>query len=284
MFWQQKKTSLQSIAIIAFLLLLLSACSIRETNPEQVRPDKDMLQKAEQLNRTADEMYKLMNQQDLLGARGKLAELNSQITQIRFDGMTSVEGLNALTELLTEAKRIYNAIHFSPESGMRVAAQIRLATDALTHTHQPMWLQYDKILLEDLSVLENATKAANQTSSVEALNKLRDHYLMIRPSIQISREPQEVERMDSLLVFMGRQLEQTPLPFAELETGMSELKRSMDILFDHKEAAAYLPFVEPKRPIFWSIGMGSVIIAVLAYSAWRMFGTEKNLVVIRRKK
>ena len=101
------------------------------------------------MNQIADEMYKQTMDGQVTEARNKLMQMSDQIPKIHFEGITSVEGLNALTETITRAKRVYNAADYSPEEGQVAVAKIRLATDALSHKNQPMWLQYYKVLQND---------------------------------------------------------------------------------------------------------------------------------------
>lgn len=267
------------------VLLLASGCAAKTTPPERAmneQPERE--QKLQLLNETADQMYQSINRGEVLEARNKLLAMSDQVTQIRFDGVTSAEGLNAFTQLLTEAKRIYNSASFSPEQGKLAAARIRLAADALTHAHQPMWRQYGHMLEEQLNRMAEAVDRYNKTAAAAAFKELEQHYQMIRPALLISRQPDEVEKTDSLFMFLQNQLGAAELQSSQLATGIAELRRTFDQMFREKEETAYLPLAETQHPIVRILGIGLAIVLVLSYVAWRMFGTEKSLVIMNRKK
>jgi sporulation protein YpjB len=285
---QRLKSPITAICLIA-IIVLMAGCSVQRETPDTsadgktVQIDPAQWQKLELLNETADKMYQYIKSGNVLEARNQLMAIGDQVTRIRFDGITTVEGLNALTQLLTESKRIYSAVQFSPDEGMAAAAKIRLAADALTHRNQPMWYQYDRLLEDSLNRMEKAVNSGDKRAATVPWDELQRHYGMIRPCLLISRAPEEVERADSLFVFLGSRMKAQQLQTKELQTGISELRKTFDQVFLKKEAAAYLPIAETKQPLLWSLSIGSAIVLALAYAAWRMFGTEKNLVFIDRK-
>ncbi|MCD1260254.1 sporulation protein [Paenibacillus athensensis] len=281
-----KSDTIRRLALLLPLLLafgLAAGCSSAGVAGGQAgKADPQQVKSVEQLNRLADDMYKLAMAGQVEQARGKLLQLGDEITQIRFDGMTSVEGMNALTESVTQAKRVFNAVRFSPEAGQVAVAKIRLATDALTHDNQPMWLQYYKVLQNDIGALDQAVKAGKQPAAWSGYETLSQHVSVIHPALLISRSPSDVEKLDSLLTALRGGLRAEPLPQAQLEDGIEHLQRTVDELFMKKaEATAYLPMTDPKQPIIWSLGIGLIIVSVLSYAGWRMFRSGRSSVPVK---
>jgi len=281
-----KSDTIKRLAALLPLLLALglaAGCSgAGVAGAGAAKADPEQVKNVEQLNRTADDMYKMALAGQVSEARGKLLLLGEQITQIRFDGITSVEGMNALTESVTQAKRVFNAVRFSPEAGQVAVAKIRLATDALTHANQPMWMQYYKVLQNDIGALDQAVKAGQQPAAWSGYETLSQHVAVIRPALLISRPPSDVEKLDSLLTALRGGLRAEPLPQAQLEDGIEHLQRTVDELFMKKtEATAYLPMTDPKQPIVWSLGIGLIIVSVLSYVGWRMFRSGRNTVPVK---
>ncbi|MBD0380562.1 sporulation protein YpjB [Paenibacillus sedimenti] len=278
---------------LAAMLLLVTvvsisvACGVIPSSKGQaiVQADPEQVQKIEFLNQIADDMYNKTMEGQVTEARSKLLQLSDQIPKIRFDGVTSVEGLNALTETITQAKRVYNAVSYSPEEGQIAVAKIRLATDALTHKNQPMWLQYYKVLQEDVGVLHQAVKANQQKEAVAGFGKLSQHIAVIRPSLLISREPADVEKLDSLMTFLRSNLNSSPMQMRQIESGVEHLQQIIDQLFlKHKDAIAFVPLTDPKQPIIWSLGIGLIIVSVLSYAGWRMYQSGKHVVPVNQAK
>ncbi|MFC5448115.1 sporulation protein YpjB [Paenibacillus aestuarii] len=277
---------LATVVMIIVLIGLLAGCgavpSEKETTAQQADPEQ--MQKMEFLNQVAEDMYNKTMEGQVVEARSKLQQISDQIPKIHFEGVTSVEGLNALTETITQAKRVFNAASYSNEEGKVAVAKIRLATDALTHKNQPMWLQYYKVLQNDIDELKSTLRPDGQKAAMASYTKLSQHLGVIRPSLLISRQPADVEKLDSLMTFLHSLLNQNPLPMRQLGSGMDHLQQTIDELFmKNKDAIAFVPVTDPIQPIIWSIGIGFIIVSVLSFSAWRMYRSGKHVVPVRRQ-
>jgi sporulation protein YpjB len=247
----------------------------------QIAPSDEA--KLEQLNQLAETMYKLTMNGSYMEARSRLLDMNALATRIQYAGVTTVEGVHALTETMTEAQRAFNAVRLQPEEARLGAAKVRLATDALTHKIDPMWLQYERVLVEDARALEEGVRTRNARAVQTAVAGLKAHYDTIRPAVIISRDPQLNEKMDSVLTFLTNQSRAVPFPVQNLEQGAIHLRETLDELFGRKDVSAFAPIADPHRPVLWTIVIGSVIAAILAYAAWQMLRDGRGEVRIRRK-
>lgn len=268
------------LGALVLLALLTAACSKEAGKPaqEQAQAQPGAMKQVEQLNAAADEMYTKVVQGDVETARTKLNELGDQVTRIRFDGIASVEGVQALAGSIVDAKRELAAAAYSKLEGQQAAARVRLATDALTHKQEPMWLQYYKGMKEHVYAVQHAVEAGQQQESLKQLAGLSELYKVIKPSVIISRTPSEVERMESLFSFMNTQLNASKWDMNNIKSGIGHLEEELNRLFQRKEAEAFVPYVQPSNPV-WSIAfLGSIIVMVLAFAAWRIFQIERNIV------
>lgn len=273
--------------LLGVVLCLLAACGANQSTVGQAsKPiDPAQLERISFLNQIAEEMYTMTMSGQVAEARNKLIQLSDQIPKISFEGITSVEGLNALTETVTGAKRVYNAANYSPAEGQVAVAKIRLATDALSHKNQPMWLQYYKVLQNDSQILSQYVKANKQQEAIEEFGKLSQHIAIIHPSLIISRDPSSVEKLDSLVVFIRTNVNAKPMPIRQLEAGIVNLNQVLEDLFmKHKDALAYVPFTDPNQPIIWSLSMGVIIVGVLSYVGWRMYQSGRHIVPVKQAK
>ncbi|NEW06051.1 hypothetical protein GK047_08520 [Paenibacillus sp. SYP-B3998] len=276
---------LATMLLILIVVSVSTACGAIPSTKEQaiVQVDPEQLQKMELMNQIADDMYKKTMDGQVAEARSKLLQLSDQIPKIRFEGATSVEGLNALTETITQAKRVFNSVSYSPAEGQLAVAKIRLATDALTHKNQPMWLQYYKVLQNDINLLSKAVKSDDQQVALSDFGAMSQHIGVIHPSILISREPSDVEKLDSLLIFFNNNLNNSPLPTRQLENGIEHLQQVINELFmKHKDTLALVSLADPQQPIIWSIGIGLIIISVLSFAGWRMYQSGRNVVPVKQ--
>lgn len=261
----------------AALALGLQGCRSGEDQARQTAPEGSVSGELAQMNATADELYKLTTTGRLVEARAALERLGEQVASASYAGVTGVEGVDALTDAVTEAKRRYNAVQIEPEQVVREAARLKLATDALTHPRQPMWLQYYKVLNDDTKKLEDAVLAGNKTDVQARFIQMKDHYDTIRVSVWISRTPQEGEQMDSLLTFFGKYTEPAAFQQEVLVSGIHQWREALRGLFRQGgDRTAYVPIAEPDQPVLWTLTIGSVIVAVLAYAGWRMFRGQQQ--------
>ncbi|MEF3301774.1 sporulation protein YpjB [Paenibacillus sp. GYB003] len=265
-----------TVAVALLVAIVLAGCGKAKTI-ESARPaTPEQWKQVEQLNKTADDMYRYVMDGDIDKARAKLEELSAKMTDIRFTGIASVEGVGALSEAIVQAKRALQSVQASPEAGQAAAAKIRLATDALTHANQPMWLDYYKTMKESASRLAQAVQARDKPEAVRQLEQLQLRYGTIRPSLLISKQPSDVEKMDSLFAFLQGQLAKTEIDTKQLNGGLTHLHASLDELFGQTDRAAYVPIVEKRVPLTWVLLLGSIIVAVLSFAAWRIFDFERN--------
>ncbi|MBP1961937.1 sporulation protein YpjB [Paenibacillus aceris] len=273
--------------LLAAVVSISSACAAStSTSGQAVKPvDPQQVQRVEFLNQIADEMYKQTMDGQVLEARNKLMQMSDQIPKIQFEGITSVEGLNALTETITQAKRVYNAVNYSPEEAQMAVAKIRLATDALTHKNQPMWLQYYKVLQNDTAALTQDVKSGKQQEAIASFGKLSQHIAIIHPSLLISREASSVEKLDSVLLFLRKNINSQPMAVRQADSGLDQLGHVLDELFlKNKDAIAFVPITDPKHPIIWSAGIGLIIVSVLSYVGWRMYQSGRHIVPIKQSR
>jgi sporulation protein YpjB len=284
--WCLKLWKGTTLALAAALGLgLLAGCQPADKSLQEKvkpKPSQEQLQRVGFLNQTADDMYHKVMQGDVEGGRTVLQQISEQIPQIHYEGITTVEGINALTATVTEAKRVFNAVNFSPDEGQVSAAKIRLATDALTHVGNPMWLQYYKLLQDDLNQLELNAKEQKTAELQHAELKFEQHIAVIHPSLLISREPADVEKLDSFISFLSSQVRADPGGFKQIANMLPALRQHIDKLFMNKDATAFLPIIDQQNPTLWTLAIGAFILAALAFAGWRLSKKDGGLVPVRK--
>lgn len=271
------------LILVALSLFLYAGCSWKENKKEAIvpKPSQEQLAKLELFNRTAEEFYQKTLQADITGSRMSLQQLGDQITQIHFEGITTIEGMNALTETITQAKRVFNAVKFRSEEAQVYAAKIRLAADALIHTNQPLWLQYYKLLQDDVNLLERGAVQNNKQDLQKGANQLEIHYSIIHPSLLISRNASDVEKMDSLVAFVKNQAFAQENPYKNIQNAIPPIRQMLDKLFMKRETTAYLPYIDQQNPVLWTLAFGAIILSALAFAGWRLARKNDGIVIVR---
>jgi sporulation protein YpjB len=228
---------------------------------------------------TAETLYDAVNRGNMEITLKSLRVIEYRFRTLPMNGIISVEGIAALADSITEMRRAVNAISPNEERWKAGAAALRLSADALARPDKPLWHQYRSILSEDVEALKKSLEEASAAriipaSAILSLEKLAQHYSVIRTAVILKTEPSIVERSDSVLRYTERILK-AEKPNAEMLKGLvPALHSAMDALFPgDRETTALVPPVAPP-PWGWSAMMGSFIVTVLTWVGWRRYRAE----------
>lgn len=251
-----KRFVLLMIMVASMQLYGILGATVLAAEPEQ-------LTQLKQLNALAEKLINDIEAGHLNGAREAVLTLNEDVLGIQFKGLVRTEGVEALLAALITLQQDLTALSVS-EHHIRISAlKVRLAIDALTHPHQPMWLQYYKVLKDEGQHLTRAIAAQDQDQINDVLQRIMTHYEIIRPALLINREPSEVNKMDSYLKYL-------------LSSPQSGAHEQYDVLlnelFQRTTPTAHVEYVvQPYNSTLWTSIIGGIIVAVLGYVAWRKY-------------
>lgn len=232
-----------------------------------------------ELERLAEALYRYASEGDINKARDTAAAAAELFTASSFGGLTSVEGINALSGTIIDMKAAIAGVNLQPEEWKSAAARFRLAANSLAHPSQPMWQQYYKLMLEDMRTLEQSGNNSDQTAWKSAVSRIAEKYEMIRPAVIIAKGPVEVNRFDAWLSYAAGLASASPAPSrAEFGSAVSHGKEALRALFGREKDEPTLSVpLGPREygPAGW-IGAG-FILAALAYTGFRKYRGEKSL-------
>ncbi|CAM3971787.1 sporulation protein YpjB [Paenibacillus alkaliterrae] len=163
------------------------------------------------------------------------------------------------------------------------AARLRLATDALVRPEHALWLQYENIMLDDLSRVEKAWKRQTGDGAIAAraaMNSLQKHAERIEPSIAMMYGIMHGSELMERIRYTNQLLESKSLSAlnADMVThSLKSLKEAITRVYDQGGRADVLPAVAPlgaANPLSWTLFLGAIISAVLTYSGWRKYKTN----------
>lgn len=230
---------------------------------------------------TAETLYDAVNKGDVDVTLKSLRVMEYRFRTLPMHGIKSVEGIAALADSIAAMRRAVTAISPSEERWKSSAAALRLAADALARPDKPLWHQYRAILQDDIAALKKALDDGSSSvefimspSAVLSLERLSQHYAVIRTAVLLKTEPWTVERSDSVLRYAQRILK-AEKPSAEMLQGIvPPLQSAMAALFpgDRETTALVPPVAAP--PWGWSAMMGSFIVTVLTWVGWRRYRAE----------
>jgi sporulation protein YpjB len=258
--------------VVGIMIIVISSCGSNNVVMESTTIiPQSQIKDFMMLTDSAEAMYNHAKRGEYEEARENLELFSDHLTKISFRGITSLEGINATTHTVIEAHKIYNRVQPSEKDALIVATKLRFLADALTHKNKPMWLEYEKVLQNDASQLQGMVDQNNDVGSLAALQKIHNHYLIIRPAVIITNDPVHVEKVDSLFNFLTVELSQGKVNYTNVQQGMKHLHDVLYELFWSKDSQTLVPPVMNQNHVVWTIFIASIIISVLAYVAWRRY-------------
>ncbi|WP_058303852.1 sporulation protein YpjB [Gorillibacterium timonense] len=266
------------------LLLSVSACAKDAKAPRGATAVTTEEQtEVAALDRLAEEAEKLTKEGKIAEARIRLNTLGEKMIATRFHGITGLEGVRSLSDAILSAQRSYNQARFSETRALEALAQIRLITDAMLHSDNPLWHRSYKLMKDGVSRMEAAVAEGDSAGLKGAYQDLKQHYQQIRPAVTVKTPPERMEKLDSVIAYFDRQLTAGQLSGEGGLAALKQLDGSIDELFDRKEdRTAYLPLSRAERPLLWTFGIGTLLTAVLSFVGWRMYHSDKRLVRVNR--
>ncbi|MBD2869683.1 sporulation protein YpjB [Paenibacillus arenilitoris] len=163
------------------------------------------------------------------------------------------------------------------------ASRLRLSADALVHPEHALWLQYETVMLDDLSRTEKAWKRQTGDAAQAAraaLDSLRSHAERVEPAVAMLYGSDRMLELKERLRYTDRLLKSAAAPADKdgpVDHSLNALKDAIVRLYENSGAAIAVPAVAPPasaNPIGWAMLLGAIISAVLTYSGWRKYRTN----------
>lgn len=163
---------------------------------------------------------------------------------------------------------------------LTAAARIHLTTDALLRPDHALWLQYEKVMLEDLERVNRSWNRQTDDGAIAAraaMNSFNQHLSRIEAAASMQRPTERINELRDRMHYTNVLLEagmkgQTKQDWTD--NSISDLEFSVNRLFDNGHSQDEEPVVAPvgdAHPISWILLLGAIIMAVLTYTGWRKY-------------
>lgn len=270
------------LLLICCLLLLAvwlsPAIAHAEMNNTALPKGNEREQKLAQFEQITETLYRDMQDINLTDAPKQMELLIDSLEGLSFQGLTSVEGIHALAEVIMDTRGTLAEVNVDPEAWARSSAKLRLAVNSLTHQNKALWMQYYKVLADDLDGMTKSRAEGKRTVLREYFLSLQSHYDIVRPALIISRQPSEVNKFDSWLSYMGQISKDTSVDDASLSRSLEQGEAALKELFGRKGAdPVFLPITGYRNPWSWTLLIGGWILLALLYTGLRKYQAYQNV-------
>lgn len=225
---------------------------------------------AKALNKEVEQLYRHVEEGNVQAVLEDIRRVSGLFEASSFQGLTGVEGIHALAESILEMKEATARATQEPQHWMVSAGKLRMAADSLIHARDALWLQYYKVIREDLRVMGQYAQQQDQAGMRRAYDSLSEHYELIRPSVVIQRKPEDVNMMESWISYAGGLVASGDT--AQVEKVVPQGEEMMNMLFGKKkDEPALAQLGEVKEPWTWQLVIAAFILAALTFAGYRKY-------------
>lgn len=249
----------QSIVLIGFCILF-SNFSISVYSQSTIA----------ELDQIADEALRLTRFDRFEEAKGKLEYFGELFAQgVKDSESFSMDELRIITTTHSDALGAMTSVSLDKETRLNRVTAFRLAIDAVTSEHQPIWTEMEMPVLKAFQNVKNAVLEGDSQSYNEQLNKFLATYSVIQPSIKIDLSAEKVQKLDSKITFIERYRSK----YTE-EEWVLELDKFEE---DLKKIFSDMRKDELDPSVWWVMIMtGSIIVSTLSYVSYRKYTGQKK--------
>ncbi|WP_052516638.1 sporulation protein YpjB [Paenibacillus popilliae] len=266
------------LVILVIVVGIIGMCTLRlapaavaiGTNSMAGKPEESWLK----LDQQAEAIYQAVKKQELERARQLVQKMGESMTDTSFYGATGVEGVRALSDAIVQVKRALPAVERNEERLMHVTARLRLASDALIHKKQAMWLQYEQMLRDEMNRMKQVKQEKEWLSSAKQWLLYVDR---IRPAATIQRSPETVEVIDSLVRLVERAVAKQA-PLAEVNQALNRHGDEWlrQLFGKTKDAPTFGQEDTGTLPLQWTLLFTFIVCSVLFYVAVQKYRYEHD--------
>ncbi len=274
-----------SIMFVGLLPYDVQATANDSVVPNSVSVEQEHKEKLVLFEQAAEELYRDMQEGNTPGAHTHMERLTETLEDLSFKGLTSVEGIHALAESIMDVRETLARVEISPDEWAASSARLRLAVNSLVHQDHPLWLQYYKVLADDLGKMSKGRSTGSPVLFREAFLALQSHYATIRPAAVIRKDASEINRFDSWMSYTESLSDDKNWDEPAVGKAVRQGDRLLKELFDRKtEEPVFLPITGFSSPWYWSVLIGGWIVLALAYTGMRKYLADQTVTSVHAKK
>lgn len=251
-------------SLIIFLLIFL----IIPTHMEAETDAETSLVKLDQISDEALQMVKLNRYQD---AERLLGFFSDQfLTMTVREQLFSMDELRIVTVSYQDALEAVANNELTHEERVNKVTKLRLVTDAIISTHEPLWTGMEGQMLSALYDIKEAVMNGETDAFHMQLNSFLSLYEVVYPSLKIDVPMETMQQLDTRISYIDQY---RPQLLANIDS-----QHELEVLeADLKYVFSRVSEDEADPSLWWVIiSTGSIIIVTLSYVGWRKYHGDKR--------
>ncbi|WP_100372722.1 sporulation protein YpjB [Bacillus sp. FJAT-45037] len=225
------------------------------------------------LNQTTDQVLQLVKQEKFEEAKQLLDYFSDSFVELDFkqEGLTMNE-MRTITLAFESAVEAVTSSDLALDQRIYAVTSFRLAVDAISSEHHPLWLQSEQSIMQGLHAIKEEYSNHNNQALQQRMNTFLRHYQMIRPALLIDLEPQTLQQLESQVMYLDS-LRIDGVNTDKIVTHIERMESDFGRVFERvKEDSA-----DPS--LLWVMfTIGGMILLSLSYVGVKKYRAEKSKV------
>lgn len=232
-------------------------------------------EQVKQLNKTAKQMLVAVQTKKPEQALRLIETLKSQLLALKYEGLTSIEGIQSLFGAVTRLQQ--SLIQVKPQLAQwdYAAKSVMLAVDVLSHQAQPMWLSYEKKVSGSFRSFIQSVKQQNKTVIFQNWNDFKTTIDLITPALEVQAKANSLDQWKAVNRYLDVRMKQSPIDYKGILRVEEEMNQLIRAIFNQDLHAISSIVILNEEQIhtwtYWTISIGAIIVTVLSYVGYRKF-------------
>ncbi|WP_411504248.1 sporulation protein YpjB [Brevibacillus centrosporus] len=227
------------------------------------------------LDQIAHEFLSNVKKGDMENAQKQLVQLADQFPNQHLPIPIRIESLNAVTQSILAAKQSFASANVSEQQLLWHATQVRVAIDALTHVHQPMWRSYYPSFATQVQNLQQSAVERNYAQFREQFDENYQLYLVIKPAMSIQLPESQMYSITTAYEVISKEMRNAQMDWQLVREALRDLNGSMQLAFVGEEKSTFARLMmRPDSPIVMLVSVGIALLVALSYVAWKKYDGE----------
>ncbi|TRY28166.1 sporulation protein [Brevibacillus sp. LEMMJ03] len=222
------------------------------------------------LDHIAQELLTHTKKGELEEAQEKIRLLAERFPQQRLPVSLRIDSLNAVTQSILAAKNSF-AMSSTSDQLLWHATRVRIAIDALTHDHQPMWRSYYVSYATQMQNLMESAVERNFDQFRQQFDENTRLYLAIKPAMSIHLREEQIKQIDAAYDLISKELRRSRIEWQMVRNALRDLNGTMQSAFIGKDQSAIALLIHPASPFPVFVAIVGAVLLTLAYVAWKKY-------------